>query len=49
MCTYYNLEYVISWLSEDFPYLPVVTNLSRFTTYIFIPKHQCCHGNGGDN
>ena len=48
MYTYYNLENVISWLCGDFPYLPVVTNLSSFTTR-FILKHDCCHGNRGDN
>ena len=45
---YYNLENVISWLCEDFLYLPVVTNLSNFTTG-FIPKHHSCHDISGDN
>ena len=45
---YYNLENVISWLCEDFLYLPAVTNLSRFTTG-FIAKHHCCHDISGDN
>ena len=41
MHTYYNLENVISWLCEYFPYLRVVTSLSSFTTK-FIPEHLCC-------
>ena len=48
MYMYYNLENVISWLCENFLYLPVVTNLSSFTPG-FIPKHHYCHDISSDN
>ena len=47
MYMYYNLENVISWLCENFLYLPVVTNLASFTTGF--PKHHCCHDISRDN